>query len=150
MRFGGWWPDYVTRLVQKNKTSGWKDELHEVLEVNGKKEALKGVLYHLSHRGITWILNKSINYTQTEARLRFENGHPPVVWWRLFRVMLTEFWYRLIAKSGWRDGIVGWIEAIYQTFNMFIIYIRLWEMQKGKTMEQIYQDLDKQIVKNGF
>lgn len=150
VKHGGWWPDYVTRLARRDKILGWEGELHEELKVSGKIGRLADPLYHLSHRGVTWMLEKSIKYTQMEADLRFEAGHPPVVWWRLLRVMAGEFIDRLILKSGWRDGIVGWIEAISQAFNMFLVYVRLWERQKGKPMEQIYKELDKEMTDHGF
>lgn len=150
MNFGDWWPDYVTRLARKDKIIAWEGELHEELKIKGEIYKLTAPLYHLSHRGITWMLEKSIRYTELEADLRFRANHPPIVWWRFLRVMFTEFWYRLVVKSGWRDGTVGWVEAIYQAFNIFIIYVRLWELQKGKSMETIYKDLDKKMAKNGF
>lgn len=147
---GGWAPDHVTRLAMKESIIGWKGNLHEELVTKGKKGKLNGHLYHLSHRGINWMLEKSSRYTPIEARLRFESGHPKVTWWRILRVMLTEFWHRLIVKYGWRDGEVGWIESISQAFNIFLIYVHLWEMQKGKSMEEIYLDLDEKMAKNGF
>ncbi len=150
MNFGGWWPDYVTRLVCKDAIIGWEGELHEELKVKGETHKLTSFLYHLSHRGITWMLEKSIRYTEIEADLRFRSNHPPIVWWRFLRVIFTEFWHRFVLRSGWRDGTVGWIETIYQTFNMFIIYVRLWELQKGKPMEEIYKKKDQELAKNGF
>lgn len=150
VRHGGWWPDPVIRLARRDRLVAWEGKLHEVLRVKGEVGNLTGVLYHLSHRGIGWMLETSIKYTQTEAQLRFDAGHPPVVWWRFFRVMFTEFWYRLVIKSGWKDGTVGWIEAISQSYNMFLVYARLWELQQEKSMDTIYKDLDKEMAKNGF
>lgn len=150
VKHGGWEPDYVTRLARKDRISGWEGDLHEELKVNGTVTKLKNPFYHLSHRGVTWMLEKSIKYTQAEADLRYKANHPPVVWWRFLRVMAGEFIDRLIVKSGWRDGTVGWIEAISQSYNIFLIYARLWEKQKGKPMEQIYKDLDKEMAANGF
>lgn len=150
VRHGGWWPDYVTRLVKKDATTIWEGALHEVLKVSGEVKKLRGVLYHLSHRGITWMLTTSITYTEIEAKLRLEANHPKVTWWRLFRVMATEFWDRFIVSAGWRDGMVGVIESISQAYNMFLIYVHLWEMQQGKPMGQTYKDIDKKLVANGF
>lgn len=150
MRHGGWWPDYVTRLVRKDSFVGWEGNLHESLQAEGEIRRLQHVLYHLTHRGITWMLTTSINYTPIEAKLRFEANHPKVTWWRLFRVMATEFWYRFFVKSGWRDGTVGVIEAISQSYNLFLVYVHLWEMQKGKSMEEIYKKIDSDLVSHGF
>lgn len=150
LRHGGWYPDYVTRLARKDKIKGWKGDLHEALEVDGQIQTLTQPLFHLSHRGIDWMLKKSIKYTQIEAELRFRSHHPKVTWWRFPRVMLAEFFDRLILKQGFRDGIEGWIEAISQSYNMFLIYVHLWELQKSKPMEDIYKDLDKELAKRGF
>lgn len=150
MYHGGWWPDYVTRLALKDDIIGWEGDLHESLKTKTESRRLKNPLYHLSHRGITWMLTSSIAYTPIEAKLRFEAHHPKIVWWRLFRVMFTEFWFRFFIKSGWQDGTVGVIEAISQSYNMFLVYVHLWEMQQGKSMEEIYRDLDTTLVKNKF
>lgn len=150
MRHGGWWPDFVTRLVCKASFAGWEGDLHESIKIKGETQKLKNPLYHLTHRGITWMLTTSINYTPIEAKLRLDVNHPKITWWRLFRVMITEFWYRFVVKSGWRDGMVGVIESISQSYNMFLIYVHLWEMQKGKTMDEIYKEIDNKLSKNGF
>ena len=150
VRYGGWWPDYVVRLVNKKNIVGWTGNLHEQLKTATSPNRLNGALYHLTHRGITWMLTKSIIYTKVEAKLRFEADHPKVVWWRLFRVMGSEFFDRLVLKSGWRDGMVGVIEAISQAFNMFLIYVHLWEMQQGETMENKYKNIDKKLSQDGF
>lgn len=145
MRHGGWWPDLVTRLAKKEKIDKWTGELHEELRVKGETGTLKNPLYHLTHRGVSWMLNKSIKYTHSEALLRFNAGHPKIVWWRFFRVMFGEFWDRYIKKLGFLDGTVGLIEAISQSYNMFLIYVQVWEMQKGKSMDEIYKEIDKEL-----
>lgn len=127
--FGGWYPDYQRRLVKRDKFKEWKGKLHEQMLVDGQTGKLKSNIYHLTHRGLSWMLEKSIIYTRYEAEELLKSGHPRMVWWRFFRPMVQEFFYRLIRKSGWRDGMIGWIEAIYQSFNKFLIYARLWEMQ---------------------
>jgi glycosyltransferase involved in cell wall biosynthesis len=35
MKHGGWWPDYVLRLMRKESLKGWKGELHEQPEIKG-------------------------------------------------------------------------------------------------------------------
>ena len=36
MRWGGWWPDFVVRLIRKDKLKGWSGELHEQPEIIGR------------------------------------------------------------------------------------------------------------------
>jgi len=145
LRFGGWYPDYQGRLIKKTAFKGWVGELHEHPEVEGTTGTLKGELIHLTHRGLQWMLEKTIRYTRLEAELRYQAGHPQINVGHFFSASLREFWIRGIRKSGWRDGIRGWIEILYQAFNQFLIMVWLWEMQQGKTMKKTYEDLDREI-----
>lgn len=132
MRFGGWWPDYVTRLFRKKDLQGWYGEVHESPIVNGETGKLTNPLLHFG-RDLKDIVQKTIEWSGIEARLLFEAKHPSVTWWRLGKVWLEEFWRRFILLQGFRDGTAGLIEAIYQSFSRFITYARLWEIQQRKS-----------------
>jgi len=45
-------------------------------------------------------------------------------------MIFTKFWERLVKQQMWRDGTVGWISAIFESYDTFIIYAKLWEKQK--------------------
>lgn len=126
---GGWGNEYIVRLFKKTHLSAWKNPLHEEPVFSGSLKKLTHPFIHISHRDLTSMLGKTIQYTDYEAKLRFQSGHPPVTWWRFFRVMFTEFWHRFVSLSAAKDGRVGIIEGMFQVFNMFVIYARLWEMQ---------------------
>lgn len=147
MRHGGWYPEPQHRLLKKEAFYRWQGELHEHPQVRGKSGTLKGEILHLSHRGIKQMLEKTIHYTRLEAELRLKSNHPRVKIIHLFSAPAREFLRRGIMQSGWRDGIEGFIEIIYQAFNQFLIMVWLWEMQSTKTMKKKYQNLDKQISK---
>ncbi len=130
MRFGGWWPDYVLRLIRKDKLRQWKGELHEQPEIKGKAGKLENALVHFSHRGsIEHKMANTIGWSKTEAKLLNQN-HPPMNTKRFVSAMEREFCQRMIKKQAWRDGAEGIIEAIYQVFSVFITYARLWEIQR--------------------
>lgn len=130
MRYGGAWPDYVKRLFLKKKLNRWERKLHEDPIFEGKMGKLENPLVHITHRDLTSMLTKTIAWTEIEAELLYRAKHPPVVWWRFFRMMATKFFERIVKLGGWRDGTEGWINAIFETFNTFIIYARLWERQQ--------------------
>jgi len=136
MHFGGAWPDYVKRLFLRKSLIGWQKDLHEEPKVDGSWGKLKNPLIHVTHRDLSSMMEKTRRWSEIEARLLFEANHPPVVWWRFFRMMLTEFWLRVIKLQGWRDGTPGWIEIIFQMFSRFITYARLWEMQNRSCLRQ--------------
>lgn len=133
MYYGGWGNDYVIRLFLKKNLTEWKNPLHEEPVFAGELEKLQNYLVHFSHRDLSSMLEKTLDFTNYEAQLRHEAKHPPVVWWRFLRVMFTEFWLRFVKLSAWRDGIVGIIDGMFQVFNSFIIYARLWEIQQKKS-----------------
>lgn len=145
-KVGDYYPDYITRLFKKDKLLGWKGEIHESSRVGGKIGRLIGPFYHLTHRDIYSMMRKTINFTDHEARLRLAAGHPKVVGWRLIRVFLTEFFIRIVKFQGWRGGTEGWIDGIFQSFSMFIVYARLWELQRKPTLQETYREIDKKIL----
>ncbi len=126
------WPgdEYILRLMRKDALTEWYGELHETARVNGKIGRLHAPLLHDTHRTFEEMVAKTNKWSETESKLRFDTGHPPVVWWRFLRVMLTAFFDSFIKQGGWRVGTVGWIESIYQAFSMFITYAKLWELQQ--------------------
>ncbi len=133
VRFGGTYPDYVKRLYLRKKFFGYTGYLHEEPKIRGTLGYLKHDLLHFTHRDLSSMLKKTMSWTDMEAEALFKAGHPPIYWWRFPRMMLTKFWERLIKQQMWRDGTVGWISAIFETFDTFIIYAKLWEKQKHES-----------------
>ena len=129
MRWGGWWPDYVLRLIKKDSLIAWEGELHEQPRIRGDVGKLRNPLTHFSHRSLSEMVAKTNEWSLVEAQLLYKSGHPKMTWWRFFSVAIREIWYRGIKKLGFLDGTVGVIEIIYQTFSRMITYAELWEMQ---------------------
>lgn len=127
---GGWWPDYVLRLIRKDSLEKWEGELHEQPKIKGKTGYLKEALLHFSHRGsFDHKLQNTISWSEIEAKKMFEAGHPPMNTFRFMSAMWREFYKRVINYQAYKDGLEGIIEAFYQVFSVFISYARLWEMQ---------------------
>lgn len=126
------WPagEWMLRLFRKDALSEWKGELHETPMVKGTIGRIDGELLHDTHRSLSEMVEKTNEWSETEAYLRLAIHHPPVSWWRILRVMLTGFFRSFIGQGGWRAGATGWIESIYQAFSMFITYAKLWELQQ--------------------
>lgn len=133
--FGNYeWPyiEKLERLFKKSALLGWQGKLHETPQIKGEIGDLNGFIIHYTHRDLSSMLQKTIEWSAVEAKLRYDSNHPPVVWWRFPRVMLTAFYDSYIKQKGYKVGKVGLIESIYQMFSIFITYARLWEMQDKK------------------
>lgn len=129
MRWGGWYPDYVVRLIRKSSLKGWFGELHEQPLINGEIGHLKNDLLHDSHRSISEMVEKTNKWSEIEAKLLYESGHPKMNFVRFCSAGFREFLYRGVRKLGFLDGTAGIIEIIYQIYSRLITYSKLWEMQ---------------------
>ena len=129
MRWGGWWPDYVVRLIRKDSLIKWEGELHEQPKIKGEVSKLKNPLIHNSHRSLSEMVEKTNKWSEIEAELLFKSGHPKMNIFRFISSGFREFWYRGVRKFGFLDGTVGVIEVFYQTYSKLITYAKLWEKQ---------------------
>lgn len=130
MRYGGWFPDYQTRLFKKANLKGFFGKIHESASVEGKVGKLKNYFIHLSHLSIAKGFEKSSKWTQMEADLLFQANHPKIKIYHLLKAPLVEFLNRVISKKGLTDGTVGWLEGLIQALNKFLVYTQLWEKQQ--------------------
>ncbi|MBU1129876.1 glycosyltransferase family 2 protein [Patescibacteria group bacterium] len=132
VKHGGSYPDYVKRLFKRKTLKKWQGAIHEEPVIKGQIGHLKSNLLHFTHTDLNSMLEKTIRWTELEAKALYKTKHPPIVWWRFFRMMFTTFYTRLIKQQMWKDGTIGWTSAIFETFNTFIIYARLYELQQKK------------------
>ncbi len=130
LHHGGWWPDYVIRLMRKDALIKWEGELHEQPKINGEIGYLKNPFIHLKEDNLSDMVKKTNNWSEIEARLLLESGHPKMTWWRFFRPVIGEIFDRLVLKLGFLDGVPGVVFSIYQGWSRFITYAKLWEMQR--------------------
>lgn len=131
------WPfeEKILRLFHRSALKEWHGKLHESPRVLGDVGELHAPLMHYTHRTLEEMVAKTNEWSAVEATLRLRSGHPPVVWWRFLRVMLTAFFDSFVKQGGWRAATVGWIESIYQSFSIFITYAKLWELQQKNNYE---------------
>ena len=80
------------------------------------------------------MVEKTNKWSESEAELRYKAGHPEMSWWRFLRVMFTAFTDSYFKEKGYKSGTAGLVEAVFQSFSMFITYAKLWEKQIKKTI----------------
>lgn len=126
------WPyiEKLERLFKKEALKNWYGKIHESPIVEGKVGILDGYLFHYTHRDLFSMVEKTLEWSKIEAELRFKANHPRMEWWRFPRVMATAFFNSYVRQSGYKTGVVGLIESMYQAFSIFVTYARLWELQE--------------------
>lgn len=145
------WPyiEKLERLFKKESLKSWYGKIHESPIVEGKVGTLDGYLLHYTHRDLSSMVEKTLEWSKIEAELRFKANHPRMSWWRFPRVMVTAFLNSYIKQSGYKAGIVGLIESMYQTFSIFVTYARLWELQNKQSLrsDELKQSLRSNELK---
>jgi (heptosyl)LPS beta-1,4-glucosyltransferase len=145
MDHGGWSPMYQVRLV-RHEHATYSGRVHEDIAVPPERIGmLHGERWHFSHRSIEENLVKAIRYGRLEALDLVEHGARRVTPWTLARVMALEFGRRMVRRSGYRDGMPGVIEAVFQPFALFCARVMLWELQQGDGIRRRYEELEREL-----
>ncbi len=150
VNYGPFWPDWVIRLLRKEDFESWVGKVHESPKFKGSLGYTKNSLLHLTHRSLDHIVLKSLEWSNIDAKLRLEADHPKMSGWRFLRIFITEIFNQGIKRKGFFSGEIGIMDSLLQTFSMYMTYVRLWEMQQKKPLEEVYDDIDKALLENNF
>ncbi len=135
-RHGGFWPDYVKRLFRKSELKKWEGELHEEPVYEGEMSHLINPMKHIKHEDFSQMVEKTNEWSEVEAKLMYEAGHPPMNVKRFISAMAREFAHRMIKNRGFMDGSEGIMFAMYQVYSRFVSYAKLWELQEKERMSK--------------
>lgn len=150
VNYGPYKHDWVIRLLKRDDFENWVGKVHEYPRFKGKLGYSKNSLLHLTHRNLDHFILKSLEWSKIDAKLRLNSGHPKMTKTRFIRILLTEFYEQLVKRKGLFGGTVGIIDSVLQVFSFYMTYIRLWEMQQKKPLDEVYKDIDKQLLENDF
>lgn len=143
---GGWDNDSVTRVFKVNSFKKWQGAIHESPTFDGQIIDLHSPLVHLTHRNTAENLMKSAEWTPIEAELLAKSGLPPITFITILKKGLMEFFRRAVLKKGYKDGLVGLIEALVQGLNRIMVYVQVWEFQQQPTLPELYQKQEVEIA----
>lgn len=133
LRHGGWWPDHQMRLIKKDAFKKWPQRIHATPEISGSMGYLKHPMVHYFHGDIAGMVNKTIIFEEIESDLLFKAGRDVSIL-IFFRKFTGELFRRLIRNQGYKDGMVGIIESVYQAFSKTITYLFLYEKKNRSTI----------------
>ncbi|MBI2599557.1 glycosyltransferase family 2 protein [Candidatus Daviesbacteria bacterium] len=150
VRYGPFWPDWVTRILRKRDFETWIGKVHEYPKFKGKLGYTKNSLLHLTHRNIDQITLKSLEWSKIDAKLRLDANHPKMSGWRFLRIFISEALNQGIIRQGFFNGTVGIMDSLLQVFSLYMTYVRLWEMQQTKSRNEVYEEIDKILTENEF
>ena len=148
--YGPYSHDLMIRMVRKNAFIEWEGNVHEHLKFSGELGYFSKYTLHLTHRDLDHFILKSLEWSKIDAQLRLNAGHPPMSAWRFMRILITETINQGIRRRGFFGGTVGMIDSMLQVFFLYMSYVRLWQLQQPKPIEQVYGDLDKKLIEDNF
>ena len=130
LKHGGWFPDYVTRLLPREGTSV-QGLVHEkvVHPYSEKKIDSSKHLIHYPYRDWTHNLNKMNTYTNFMAKRMFEEGRRANFFDIIFRPLWAGF-RMYILRGGFLDGAVGFIMSGFHAFYTMAKYVKLYYYDK--------------------
>lgn len=148
--YGPYQHDWMIRYFKKDKFKTWIGKVHEYGTFEGNLGYTKNSFLHLTHRDVDQIVLKSLNWSNVDAKLRFDANHPPMTGWRFIRIFITEIFEQGIRRKGFFNGTVGTMDSLLQVFSLYMTYVRLWQMQQAKPMDEIYEEIDKKLIESDF
>ena len=129
IRYGGWYPDGEIRLYRKEK-GRWEGGLHAKLVVKGRVGVLKNQYHHYTYGNISDQIQTIDRYSKIAAEDLFGSGEKFSLFNLLFHPPFR-FIKEYLLKSGFRDGLPGFIIGVSTMYYVFVKYAKLWELTRS-------------------
>ncbi len=136
IRHTDWYPDYKTRLFNKQKVSwGGKNNhgtIHEliVFDKDTLLKKLQGNILHYSYYSTQQHLAQINKFTDIMAKEAVAR-HKKVPLYKLFVNPLWKFIYSYFLRLGILDGYKGFLVCAISAFATFVKYVKIRELQEN-------------------
>ncbi len=126
----GWYPDHILRLFRKDKGRFTSQRVHEKVEVEGRTGYLRNNLLHHTDPNLDHYLRKLNLYTTIAAEQMHGQGKRSNLPSIIFRP-LAGFFRIFFLKTGFLDGMEGFVLACCSAFHVFFKYAKLWHLNRN-------------------
>lgn len=126
IRHGDFYPDWKLRLFRRAAGRYAGRDPHGRIEVDGRVARLEGELEHYSYRDLADQIARIQFFSSEAAAALVREG----VRFRLRDLVLrppARFLRSYLLRTGFRDGIPGFVIAGASAFYVFLKYAKLWE-----------------------
>jgi (heptosyl)LPS beta-1,4-glucosyltransferase len=130
IRTTDWYPDHQLRLYDR-RVAAWAGDVHEGVRVTGNVGRLRAELQHVPYRDIVDHLQTMDRYSTLAANAMRAQGRtvgPAGLAARPVGAFLRNY----LARGGWRDGAVGLVVSILNSYYVFLKFAKLWELGRQK------------------
>ena len=132
IRSTDWYPDYQLRLYDRRRCAWGGRYVHESVRTDGPVGRLSADLLHYTYRDVSHHLQTIDRYTTLASRQMREDGRRASTR-HLVLNPLAAFLRNYVAKGGFRDGRVGLIVSLLNSYYVFLKFVKLWELCSPST-----------------
>jgi len=137
----GWYPDYCTRLFNKEKTQFKNVKQHAYVEAKAPQK-LKADIIHYSFKNIGELFAKpGRNFSSRAAKIMYQKGKRANSF-SPFLHGLNAFFRKYLVQFGFLGGIDGLTVSISSAVNSYLKYAKLLEFQRDPKVLQA-EDFNK-------
>lgn len=128
IRHGGWYPNYLVRLVNRKHAAWTEPSVHEELRVNGPVEPIHEPIEHFAFSSIQEQILTNLRFSHLGSQDLKKLGQQASLS-RLLLKPLGKFIETFIIKRGFLDGLPGFIISVNAAHSMFLKYAYLIEAE---------------------
>jgi (heptosyl)LPS beta-1,4-glucosyltransferase len=123
VRYGGWYPDRISRLYDKTQVSFLESQVHEKLIPDENAGCLQNPIRHYSYSGMEDYIDRQNRYSTLYAREKVNAGFH-ASWTHLALRPPAAFVKNYVIRQGFRDGFLGLFLALSSAFYTFLKYAK--------------------------
>jgi len=131
VKYGGWYPSPQLKLFKKEDFSWEEVEVHPRAYLQGPSRGLKADIIHYSYKDFGNFLDKMNKQTTLEA-VKWVKDKRRMGLGRALRRAIDRFLRAFLRKKGYKDGIVGFILAIFGGLYQILSYAKYWELKRRR------------------
>lgn len=131
VKFSGWRNDGVIRLFKRDLCKYEDKHVHAKLNVNGNVVKLKNKLYHNTYITFDKYVEKLNRYANLQAK-DYDKKTGKLTPYHFVIKPFWGFFKHYIIQSGFRDGVIGLTIGYLQAYVVFMRYVKLWLLRKGR------------------
>ncbi len=129
--FSGWKNDSVIRLFKRDYCKYQDKHVHAEIIADGKVGRLKEKFYHNTYTTFNTYMEKLNRYASWQAK-DYDKKTGALSPYHFVIKPLWGFFKHYIIQGGFRDGVVGLTIGYVQGYTIFMRYVKLWLLRKGR------------------
>ena len=129
--YSGWRNDKVLRLFKRDYCKYEDKHVHAEIIANGAVGKLRNKLYHNTYITFDKYIEKMNRYASWQAK-DYDKKTGRLTPYHFVIKPFWGFFKHYIVQSGFRDGVVGFTIGYIQAYVVFMRYVKLWLLRRGR------------------